>query len=71
MNSLKFWKRSAERAVKTSAQTAVALLTAGELIWNIEWTEVIGVSATAGLISVLTSIASLPVGPSENPGLIE
>lgn len=48
---------AAERAIKTGAQSAVALLTVGEAITNIDLLGVLGVAATACLISVLTSIA--------------
>ena len=59
-----FWKwvrAAAVRAVKTMAQTAVAML-GGEMvgIHNTEWGAVLSVSLMAGIVSVLTSVAGLP-----------
>ena len=59
-----FWKwakAAAVRAVKTMAQTAVAML-GGEMvgIHNTEWSAVWSVSLMAGIVSVLTSVAGLP-----------
>lgn len=59
-----FWKwmrAAAIRAVKTMAQTAVAML-GGEMvgIHNTEWGAVLSVSLMAGIVSVLTSVAGLP-----------
>lgn len=49
------------RALKTFAQTAVGMLT-GELvgILDVNWVSVLSVSATAAVLSILTSIAGLP-----------
>lgn len=47
-----------ERAAKTLAQTVVALVTAGQAIWDVDWQDALGVGATAAAISLLTSIAS-------------
>lgn len=48
------------RAVKTMAQTAVALIGTGALISEVNWVQVLSASAVAGILSVLTSIAGLP-----------
>lgn len=49
-----------ERAIKTVAQTMVALLTAGSVpgLLAVNWVMLFSVSGLAGLVSVLTSIAS-------------
>lgn len=52
-----FWAGTAERAVKTAAQTLVALVTVGMTIWSVDWAQAIGVTATAVVLSVLTSLA--------------
>jgi len=54
-----FWKDAFERAFKTVAQTAAALLVAGgtDLI-SAPWQDVAAVSGMAGLVSLLTSIGS-------------
>ena len=48
------------RSLKTMAQTAVSMLTVGQAFIDVNWVSVISVSVTAGIISVLTSIAGLP-----------
>lgn len=56
---LAFWKAAAERAVKTVAQSAVALITANATgLLDIDWVQLASVSGLAGLISLLTSIGS-------------
>lgn len=56
---LAFWKASAERAIKTAAQTAVALIGTDQVgILNLDWGEIGAVVATATVLSVLTSVAS-------------
>lgn len=51
---------SIERAVKTVAQTAVAVITASQVagIIEVSWLDVISVSALAGIVSLLTSVAN-------------
>lgn len=57
----KEWLRCAGvRAVKTMAQTAVSMLTVGQALIEVNWVNVLSISVTAGIISVLTSIAGLP-----------
>lgn len=67
-----FWKATAERAVKTFAQTAAALLTGGGLgILNVDWGMVGSVAGLAAIASVLTSIVSSPIGPTGSPSVVE
>lgn len=56
------WTRAALiRAIKTAAQTAVALLTTGAVgILDVDWLAVLSASALAGIVSVLTSLTGLP-----------
>ena len=56
----KWIKAAAVRAVKTMAQTAVTLITVGNLITELDWVSIIGISATAGVVSMLTSVSGLP-----------
>ena len=56
----KWIKAAGVRAIKTMAQTAVSMLTVGQAFLDVNWMSVISVSVTAGIISVLTSIAGLP-----------
>lgn len=63
-----FWKAAIVRAVKTIAQTALSLLTVGQAVLDVDWLNVISVSAVAGLISLLTSIATgLPEVETDAP----
>ena len=56
----KWLKCAGVRAVKTVAQTAVALIPTAVSINAVEWTTVIGTAALAGVVSLLTSVAGLP-----------
>ena len=56
----KWWKAAGIRAAKTIAQTAVSMLTIGQAVLDVNWLNVLSVSAVAGVISILTSIAGLP-----------
>lgn len=56
----KWWKAAGVRAVKTVAQTAVAMLPAGLSVTEVSWGMVIGTAALAGILSLLTSLAGLP-----------
>lgn len=48
------------RAGKTAAQTALSMLTVGQAVLDVNWVNVLSVSAVAAVISILTSIAGLP-----------
>lgn len=61
----KWIKAAGVRAVKTMAQTAVSLITVGNLITELDWVSIIGISATARVVSMLTSVAGLPEVESE------
>lgn len=56
----KWLKCAGIRAIKTVAQTAVALIPAAVSINAVDWVTVIGTATLAGVVSVLTSIAGLP-----------
>jgi len=69
MNYLEFAKAALERAVKTTAQAATALLAANATgLLTVDWVQLASVSGLAGLVSVLTSIASAPFG-GDGPSL--
>lgn len=55
-----WWKAAGIRAVKTTAQTALALLPTAVIITQVDWFVVVGTALTAGVISLLTSLAGLP-----------
>lgn len=56
----KWWKAAGIRSLKTICQTACSMLTIGQAVLDVNWLNVISVSAVAGVISILTSIAGLP-----------
>lgn len=56
----KWVKAAAVRAVKTIAQTAVALIPAAVTITQVDWLTVLGTALLAGVVSALTSVAGLP-----------
>ena len=58
--SKKWLKAAGIRAVKTMSQTAVSMLTVGQAVLDVNWVKVLNVSAVAGVISMLTSVAGLP-----------
>jgi hypothetical protein len=53
-----FWKAAAIRAVRTIAQTAIATIGTTALVEQVRWLTVLSASMLAGLLSVLTSIAT-------------
>lgn len=57
---IEWWKRAGVRAVKTMAQTAVAMLPVAATITAVDWSTVIGTAALAGVVSFVTSLAGLP-----------
>lgn len=59
--NFKLWIKAAlVRAVKTTAQTAVALIGVGTVMSDIDWLMVGSASLLAGILSILTSVAGLP-----------
>ena len=60
-----FWIATAERAVKTAAQATIAAWAVGDGLlsaFNIDWTSAAGIALGGGVLSVLSSIASIPIG---------
>jgi hypothetical protein len=71
MYTLPFWAAAAERALKTLAQTLVALIGANAVsVMELDWPQMLGVAATAAVVSVLTSVASAPFG-NNGPSLAD
>jgi hypothetical protein len=55
------WVDAADRAIRTAAATAVALVGSNAVgITGVNWPELLNVSAAAALVSLLTSIAAAP-----------
>lgn len=57
MNS-EFWRAAMIRAVRTVAQTAIATIGSSTVVESVKWPTVLSASALAGILSILTSIAT-------------
>ena len=53
-----FWKAALNRALRTIAQTAIATIGTTAVIEQVNWIAVLSASALAGVLSLLTSIAT-------------
>lgn len=60
VDTVKWFKAAGVRAIKTMAQTAVALIGTNAFITAIDWKMIVSGAIMAGIVSVLTSIAGLP-----------
>jgi hypothetical protein len=60
VNTVKWMKAAAVRAIKTIAQTAIATIGASATIGEVNWVMVGSASLLAGIVSILTSIAGIP-----------
>lgn len=71
MFTTSFWKSAAERAIKTVAQALIAVLAATTFDWfNADWKAIAGTAATAGVLSLLSSIASAGIADKGTPSII-
>lgn len=55
---MNFWKASLIRAIRTIAQTAISMIGTSVLISDVNWIAILSASALAGVLSILTSIAT-------------
>ena len=58
--SKQWWKCAGIRAIKTIAQTCVAMIPVAVTVSDVDWINVVSTSVVAGLLSLLTSITGLP-----------
>jgi hypothetical protein len=67
-----FWLESTERAIKTAAQTFLAL-DVGETfnLLNIDWSNMLGVAGGAAVLSYCTSIVSASITKRPSPSLVK
>lgn len=71
MFTKKFWRLAGERAIKSFAQSLAALLGASGLgLLDAPWLTLMSLAGMAGLLSVLTSLASTQVGPADDPSAV-
>lgn len=58
---MKIWiKAAGVRAVKTMAQSAIAMIGTSAVLDDVNWVGVISAAVLAGVLSLLTSVAGLP-----------
>ena len=60
VDTQKWAKAAGIRALKTMAQTAVAVIGTGAVISAVDWKMVVSSAIVAGVVSVLTSLAGIP-----------
>jgi len=58
MKTKEFWKAAALRAIRTVAQTAIASIGTAAVMSEVNWAVVGSASLLAGILSILTSIAT-------------
>ena len=64
----KWFKAAGVRAIRTVAQTAVAMIGTAVVISDVNWIMVVSASALAGVLSLLTSVAGLPELKTDESG---
>lgn len=60
VNTIKWCKAAGIRAIKTMAQTTIALIGTNTLISAVDWKVVASGVVMSGIVSILTSIAGIP-----------
>lgn len=56
-----WWKAAGIRAIKTMAQSAIAMIGTSAVILNdVNWIHLVSAMALSGILSLLTSISGLP-----------
>jgi len=65
MNWKVWFKAAGIRAIKTVAQSAVAMIGTAAVMDEVNWIMVASGAALAGVLSLLTSLAGLPEVPEE------
>lgn len=65
VNTKEWAKKAAIRAVKTMAQTAVAVIGTSTVVAAVDWKIVVSSAVVSGVASILTSVAGIPEVESE------
>lgn len=60
VDTKKWVKAATVRAIKTIAQTAVAVIGTSTVVATVDWKLVVSSAVVAGVVSVLTSVAGIP-----------
>lgn len=56
----KWFEAAGVRAIKTMAQTAIAMIGTSVVLSSVDWAMVCSATVLAGMLSLLTSVAGLP-----------
>lgn len=75
MFTLIFWKQVAERAVKTAGQFVAGVVVADHVgpvanAYSLDWKIIVGAALSGAVLSVATSLGSIPLGSSDSPSLV-
>ena len=71
MFTRRFWTLTAERMIKTFAQTLASVLVAsGVGLFSAGWAAALSAAGMAAVVSVLTSIGSVKIGPADSPSMV-
>ena len=71
MFTRRFWTLTAERMIKTFAQTLASVLVAsGVGLFSAGWAAALSAAGMAAVVSVLTSIGSVKIGPADSPSVV-
>ena len=60
VDTQKWIKAAGIRAVKTMAQTAVAVIGTAAVVSAVDWEMAVSASVVAGVVSLLTSVSGIP-----------
>ena len=72
MWTVKFWQNALERAIRTAAQSLLALWgTQVTGVLEVDWVQAASVAALAALTSVLMSLVATGVGDHNSPSFMD
>ena len=71
MWSKKFWKETAERAIRTLSQVLLSMIVVGETgFLDVDWLQALSVAGLAAVASILMSIVATGIGDQGTASLI-
>lgn len=71
MWSKKFWKETAERAIRTLSQVLLSMIVVGETgFLDVDWLQALSVAGLAAVASILMSIVATGIGDHGTASLI-
>jgi hypothetical protein len=60
LTNKEWWEKAGIRAIKTMAQSGVAVIGTSTIISQIDWKVVVSTIVVSGVLSLLTSLGGLP-----------